>query len=49
MVGKQQTYYVEENEKFLNLLISNCEPILSEITSKFDNFNKLNHIEQAFE
>ena len=28
MIGKQQTYYVEENEKFLNLLISNCEPIL---------------------
>jgi len=49
MIGKQQTYYVEENEKFLNLLISNCEPILSEIVSKFDQFNQLNHIEQAFE
>ena len=49
MIGKQQTYYVEENEKFLNLLISNCEPILSEIVSKFESFNKLNHIETAFE
>jgi hypothetical protein len=47
--GKQPTYYVEENEKFLNLLISNCEPILGEIVSKFDNFNKINKIESAFE
>lgn len=47
--GKQPTYYVEENEKFLNLLISNCEPILSEIVFKFDSFNKLNKIETAFE
>lgn len=49
MIGKQQTYYVEENEKFLNLLISNCEPILSQIVNKFDRFNKINSIEQAFE
>jgi hypothetical protein len=47
--GKQPTYYVEENEKFLNLLISNCEPILNEIVSKFDNFNKINKISAAFE
>jgi hypothetical protein len=47
--GKQPTYYVEENEKFLNLLISNCEPILNEIVSKFDNFNKINKISGAFE
>jgi hypothetical protein len=49
MNGKQPTYYVEENEKFLNMLISNCEPILNEIVSKFDNFNKINKIEQSFE
>ena len=47
--GKQPTYYVEENEKFLNLLISNCEPILGEIVSKFDNFNSINKIDSAFE
>ena len=33
IIGKQQTYYVEENEKFLNLLISNCEPILGQIVN----------------
>ena len=48
-ICKQQTYYVEENEKILNLLISNCEPILTEIVSKFESFNKLNNIQQAFE
>lgn len=47
--GKQPTYYVEENEKFLNLLISNCEPILNEIVSKFDSFNRINKIESAFD
>ena len=49
IIGKQQTYYVEENEKFLNLLISNCEPILGQIVNQFDRFNKINGIEQAFE
>ena len=49
IIGKQQTYYVEENEKFLNLLTGNCEPILSQIVNKFDRFNKINAIEQAFE
>lgn len=29
--GRRTSYYVEENEKILNLLITNCEPILSEI------------------
>ena len=48
-IGKAQTYYVEENEKFLNLLISNCEPILSEIVSKFTSFNQVNNIQKAFE
>lgn len=33
----------------MNLLISNCEPILTEIVSKFESFNKLNNIQQAFE
>ncbi len=31
------------------MLISNCEPILNEIVSKFDNFNKINKISGAFE
>ena len=30
--GNAIPYYVEENERLLNLLITNCEPILSEIT-----------------
>lgn len=30
-------------------MISNCEPILGEIVSKFNNFNKINKIETAFE
>jgi len=33
----------------LELLISNCEPILGEIVSKFDEFNKFNKIGQAFD
>lgn len=31
VLGKRMSYYVEENERILNLLITNCEPILSEI------------------
>jgi hypothetical protein len=27
-MGRRTSYYVEENEKLLNLLITNCEPIL---------------------
>jgi len=49
IIGKQATYYVEENERFLNLLISNCEPILRQLVNKFDQFNKINRIEKAFE
>lgn len=28
VLGKRTSYYVEENERILNLLITNCEPIL---------------------
>ena len=49
LFGKQVTYYVEENEKVLNLLITNCEPILAEVVDKFDEFNSINGIEAAFE
>jgi hypothetical protein len=49
LFGKQATYYVEENQKVLNMLISNCEPILSAIVSKFDSFNEYNNIGEAFE
>jgi hypothetical protein len=31
------------------MLISNCEPILSAIVSKFDSFNNYNDIGEAFE
>ncbi len=31
------------------MLISNCEPILSAIVSKFDSFNMYNDIGEAFE
>ena len=31
LANRRTSYYVEENEKLLNLLITNCEPILSEI------------------
>lgn len=48
-IGHPQNYYVEEDEKFLNTLITNCEPILSQIVSKFDHFNDINSIEKAFE
>jgi len=49
LFGKQATYYVEENQKVLNMLISNCEPILKAIVSKFDSFNNANNIGEAFE
>jgi hypothetical protein len=29
--GRRTSYYVEENERILNLLISNCQPILQEM------------------
>lgn len=32
-INRKTSYYVEENEKILNLLITNCEPILTEIVS----------------
>lgn len=31
------------------MLISNCEPILKAIVSKFDGFNNANNIGEAFE
>jgi hypothetical protein len=42
--GKRTSYYVEENERILNLLITNCEPILSEIVSQVNHFNTYNSI-----
>lgn len=41
-------YYVEENEKLLNLLITNCEPILREMQIRFDQFNTINSIHDGF-
>ena len=41
------SYYVEENEKILNLLITNCEPILSEIVSLVNHFNTYNKIQKV--
>ena len=40
---------MEENEKLLNLLITNCEPILREITQRVDQFNLTNHITDGFQ
>jgi len=42
--GRRTSYYVEENEKILKLLIENCEPILSEIVTQADHFNTYNKI-----
>lgn len=42
--GRRTSYYVEENEKILKLLIENCEPILSEIVTQVDHFNTYNKI-----
>jgi hypothetical protein len=41
---KKTSYYVEENEKLLNVLITNCEPILSELSSLITHFNSYNKI-----
>jgi hypothetical protein len=47
--GNAIPYYVEENERLLNLLITNCEPILSEITQRIDQFNTINQIWDGFQ
>lgn len=41
---RRTSYYVEENEKLLNLLITNCEPILSQLTKQINHFNTYNKI-----
>lgn len=41
---KRTSYYVEENERILNLLITNCEPILAEIVANVNHFNTYNKI-----
>lgn len=46
---KRTSYYVEENERILNLLITNCEPILSEMVANIDHFNTYNHIQRVVE
>jgi predicted phage tail protein len=47
--GRRTSYYVEENERILNLLITNCEPILSEMVSQVDHFNTYNGIKKVVE
>lgn len=47
MLGKRTSYYVEENERLLNLLITNCEPILSEIVNQVNHFNTYNNIQKV--
>jgi len=44
----QTPYYVEENEKLLQLLITNCEPILNEMNKRFNEFNEFNNIWDGF-
>jgi hypothetical protein len=46
---KKTSYYVEEKEKLLNVLITNCEPILSEISSLIDHFNSYNGIQKVID
>ena len=45
--GRRTSYYVEENERILNLLITNCEPILQQIVNQVDHFNSYNKIQRA--
>jgi len=40
---------VEENEQLLNVLITNCEPILSEIVALVDHFNSYNGIQKVID
>lgn len=48
-LDKKASYYAEENEKLINLLITNCEPILSELVSLIDHFNSYNGIHKVIE
>jgi hypothetical protein len=48
-ISKRTSYYVEENEKILNLLITNCEPILTEIVQYINHFNTYNKITKIIE
>ena len=49
LAGRRTSYYVEENEKILNLLITNCEPILSEIGTQVNHFNTYNKMARIIE
>ena len=49
LAGRRTSYYVEENEKILNLLITNCEPILSEIGAQVNHFNTYNKMARIIE
>ena len=48
-MSRRISYYVEENEKILNLLITNCEPILSEMVVLIQHFNSYNNIQKVVE
>ena len=45
--GRRTSYYVEENERILNLLITNCEPILTEMVKQVNHFNTYNKISRV--
>lgn len=47
LFGRRTSYYVEENERILNLLITNCEPILQQIVNQVDHFNSYNKIQRT--
>lgn len=47
--NKRTSYYVEENEKLLNLLITNCEPILQETVNLIDHFNSYNGMQKVID
>lgn len=47
LFGRRTSYYVEENDKILNILTTNCEPILATLVDQINHFNKYNKIDKA--
>ena len=46
---KKTSYYVEDNDNHVNVLITNCEPILSELSSLIGHFNSYNSIQKVID
>jgi hypothetical protein len=41
---KRKSYYMEEDMNFLEMLIRNCKPILSDITRQIKDFNNVSKL-----